>query len=580
VVISTSFLFLRFRAASSILKGERQPTEQLLIEPCRTIEGIPMEKLYNRCPKELMIQILLMVSIFIVGFHHSAEALDSRKILRMGFARSDFRYLDLHPHFGSQDMACHDMLYDGLLRFKPGDVSVIEPDLAERYQISEDGMELTFYLRKGVMTHPFKGYPEGIEFTSEDVVFSMRKAANTKYSVDANLFKNFVAEAIDKYTVRVRLKERTPNPERALADFCGGHMVPKKAFEIVGAEAFATQPVGTGPFRIIKCIPGQTIVLTAHEKYWRGRPRLDGVEIRLMPGIKSRELDLKQGDLHAIEGLQKQAWVKEMKNMPNTEVEVFGPGEMVFLNFNVTKKPFDNLLVRKAIAFALNRKEMLAMIGSEIVDPMCGQVPPFLPGAFTCEEVAKAGLLYQTNLKMAKAFLRNAGYPKGFSIEQVISEKPGYRQAAENIQAQLKTLGIKLKLKIVDHATYQAQIRKDMNPCVLCICQCPSAGADVLLYNFFHSNSIVGTGKSPTVNFSHCTLVDDLIEKARAETDKEKQIELWKRAQYKLLQHVISYPLYMRKQIWARNSKVKWGYDMKSTFALSPQVNELTDILK
>lgn len=539
-----------------------------------------MEKPYNGCSKELMIPILLMVSILIVGFHQSATALDSKKILRMGFAMSDVTYLDLHPIFGSQDMACHDMIYDGLLRFKPGDVNVIEPDIAERYQISEDGMELTFYLRKGVMTHPFKGYPEGIEFTSEDVIFSIQKAANPKYSVDANLFKNFVAEAIDKYTVKVKLTERIPTPERAFVDHRGGHMVPKKAFEIIGPVAFKTQPVGTGPFRIIKYLPGQSIVLTAHEKYWRGRPRLDGVEIWLMPGIKSRELDLKKGDLHAIEGLQEQAWVEKMKKMPNTKVEVFGPGEIVFLSFNVMKKPFDNLLVRKAMAYSLSRKETLAFIGSEIADPMCGQVPPFLPGAFTCEGVAKAGLLYKTDLEMSKAFLRRAGYPKGFSMEQVISERPSYRQITENIQAQWKKIGITMKLKIVDHATYHAQIRKDVNPYVLCICQCPSASADVLLYNFFHSNSIVVTGKSPITNFSHCTIVDDLIEKARAETDKEKQIALWKRAQYKLLQHVISYPLYMRKQIWARNSKVKWGYDLKSTFALYPQVNELTDILK
>jgi peptide/nickel transport system substrate-binding protein len=100
--------------------------------------------------------------------------------------------------------------------------------------------------------------------------------------------------------------------------------------------------------------------------------------------------------------------------------------------------------------------------------------------------------------------------------------------------------------------------------------------ADVWLTYFFHSESTVVSGKSPITNFSHTNAIDDLIEAAKEETNKEKQIQLWKKAQYKLLEDAINYPMYILRFVFARSPKVKWGYDLKTTLALYPQINELT----
>ena len=94
---------------------------------------------------------------------------------------------------------------------------------------------------------------------------------------------------------------------------------------------------------------------------------------------------------------------------------------------------------------------------------------------------------------------------------------PAYRVIYESMQAQLARIGIKMDIKVVDHATMHDQIRKDVNPIVLYVAFRPTA--DSYLTQFLHSDSIVVTGKSPNVNFAHYDKIDSKIEAARNETD-------------------------------------------------------------
>ncbi len=524
-----------------------------------------------------IMSIIFMTMLVVVFSLQPAEVVSgSEKILRIACDAGDIGSLDPGYHKGTQDTVLQDMIFDGLLRFKPGDVNVIEPDIAEKFEITKDGMELTFYLHKGVMTHPFEGYPEGYEFTAEDVVFSIQKTADPKLSSFAGEFKNFTAEAIDKYTVKVKLKERIPTPERTFVDVKAGQMIPKKAFETLGPARFKTQPVGTGPFRVVEYLPGQKVILAAHENYWRGRPRIDGVEALMMPDVNSREFAFRKGEADIIEGIREQPWIDKMEKLPNAVVDIIGPGDLAFLSFNMSKKPFDNPLVRKAIIYGTNRDEIRAFIGSDASGPAWSVVPSYLPGGLTGEEVEKRGLFFKTDIEKAKELLSKAGYPNGLTMQHTISQYALYRRPTENLQAQWKKIGVDMKLNVVDHPTYHTRIRQDANSYVLYICARPST--DVWLTYFFHSDSIVVTGKAPITNFSHCKIVDDLIEAARKETDKKKQIQLWKEAQYKILENAIALPLYVVNNVWGRNNRVKLGFELKSSLAYYPQINEMTRI--
>jgi peptide/nickel transport system substrate-binding protein len=151
--------------------------------------------------------------------------------------------------------------------------------------------------------------------------------------------------------------------------------------------------------------------------------------------------------------------------------------------------------------------------------------------------------------------------------------------------AQLREVGIKINVLVVDHATYHHNIRADMNPIVVYNCWRPTA--DVRLRHFHHSDSIVKTGKKPVTNFMHLgevdadgdgkvDSVDKLIDEARDMLDAAKQKAAWQEAQFKLLDWCVSYPLFIKKFTFARLKNVDWGYDLKSTLILSPQINETT----
>ncbi len=499
------------------------------------------------------------------------------QILRIAFDAADLKTLDPHYAAATMDRAVVDMVFNGLVRYKPGDITIIEPDLAESWELSEDGLVWSFYLRRGVSVHPFPGMPEGYELTSEDVVFSLEKAADSTRSAYAGEYVGMKFEAVDRYTVKIVLSQALSAalflPK--VANYSGGFIVPKMAYGELGPR-FATNPVGTGPFQFKEYAPTQKVVLVRNERYFRGAPKLAGVEVWYMPDVTARFSALLTGEVHVIEGVREQAWVEAVKRYPGLVVDIFGPGETEVLHINMTKLPFTDLRVRQALAYAIDRDEVIAAIGPDVAGPLCAAVPPYLAGGLTCAEVAEKGLLYEVNLAKAKALLAEAGYPEGFEISAYITERASYRKPFENVQAQLARIGIKLNITVVDHSSFHTLIRQDVNPLVHYEAWRPSA--DAFLTRFYHSASRVVVGTKPDTNFSHVTDIDCLIEAARYELNTTKQICLWKQAQIRLLEEVASYPLYILKFVFCRTKAVDYGYELQSSLALYPPINELTSL--
>ncbi len=171
--------------------------------------------------------LFLLVALISVSIGSFSPALAQEKVVREALKASDIRSLD--PHYGTTtiDYACIDPMFNALVRFKPADINPekIEPDLAERWERSKDGLVWTFYLRKGVKFH--KGYGE---LTSEDVKFSIEKAANKATSgFAADYAALSKVEALDKYTVRLTFKNPIPSVLGILANYHGGYIISKKA---------------------------------------------------------------------------------------------------------------------------------------------------------------------------------------------------------------------------------------------------------------------------------------------------------------------------------------------------------------
>jgi peptide/nickel transport system substrate-binding protein len=527
--------------------------------------------------------LLLAVVLAGLGPALAPAAAGAAGTLRIGQNASDVGSLDPHYATTTQDRSLVDMVFNGLVRYKPGDGSVFEPDLATAMPTPkvEGGKQVwTFQLRKGVMCHATDGVPS-YELTSEDVLYSLQKAADKSRSAYAADYTGMTVEAPDAATVKITL-DKPLSPVLffpKVANYSGGFIVCKRAAEKLGLTGMKTRPVGTGPFMFRSYSPQERVQLVANPAYFRGRPQLDGVDFRYMPDISTRELALRNGQLDVINGTPDKAWVDKMKAVSGVKVDVFGVGEVSILYFRTTAPPLDKPDVRKAIAYALDREEFLSLFGRPMADLVYSPVPvKFLAGGLTKEELAAKGLDYPTDREKAKKLLAQAGFPNGFALEVVSSEMTGYRVLYESMQAQLAKVGIRVTVKVVDHSTMHSMIRKDANPLVVYIAWRPNA--DVYLTQFFHSDSIVVTGKKPNTNFAHYDKIDDLVDRARVETDAAKQVALWKDTQLRILQDMVAYPMQYQNQVYARSTGVDYGHELVSVLALYPGVTEKTRLTK
>lgn len=491
----------------------------------------------------------------------------------------------LDPHFaaGSQDRAVADMIFNGLFRYVPGKAPEIEPDLARTMPVvrMEKGKQIWLIeLRKGVFFHAAPGRSP-YELTSEDVIYSLTKSADEKFCAYAGAYAGMGFRKIDDTRFEIILDTPVSSilffPK--LTNYGGGFIISKQAMEQLGYDNFAAHPVGTGPFKFKAHIPGRQISLEANKDYFRGPPALDGVVIRFVPDLARREALLRSGELHLITGSGEESWINTMEALPRIEVDTHGVGEVGSVYLNTAMAPMDDVRVRRAIAYALSRRAFAAITSSRISGPVFSQVPSqFLPGGIDEPQARQLEIAYAQDLPQARRLMAEAGFRDGFDLDLVSSEKRIYRRAYDILKEQLAAIGIRCRISVVPHATMHKIIRTAPKPLVIYFAWRPNA--DAYLTRFFHTDSIVVTGKTPDTNFSHYDKIDPLIEAARFETDPDTQIRLWTQAQIRILSDMAAYPIMFTRQCYARTKALDYGHPLASTMALYPQFTEKTRLMR
>ncbi len=539
--------------------------------------------------KQILVCLLVIAiaATFAIPKAFGAELAEKQELLMASFGR-DLRAVD--PAFAvlGAEVIIPYMMFNALVRYPPGDAAnldAIEPDLAERWDVSKDGKTWTFYLRKGVQFH--KGFGE---LTAEDVKFTFdrMKPEGAPWAKDYKRIDNI--EILDKYTVRFHLKMSDPYMLMKLANFHGGFIVSKKAREKLG-KMFKTEPVGTGPFELVEYRPKDKYMLKRHEGYWRGKPYLEKVTVLFMPDNNSRTLALKKGAIHCSYAITEEKWVDMMRKTTKVVVDTdFQIGVHGALHFNMTRKPFDDIRVRKALSYALNRKEFRAFFGPSVFKPLYAHAPQYTFGALKDKDVPE-NLRYTYNPEKAKQMLKEAGVPKGFTINAFCTELSSYLNAMTMVQEQWRRIGINLKINTVDHPTYHSYIRKDRNDVVWYYAsRAPVAGE--YLEQWYHSNSIVKK-KTAITNFSHYgevdadgdgdvvdNNIDEYVDKAWAEMDPDVRRQLYRKAQYQLLNDLPTIPLTVSTSVLARQPYLDLGYEPKGTMIYGYHITEKTRLLK
>jgi peptide/nickel transport system substrate-binding protein len=502
----------------------------------------------------------------VTAFVGTANA--QKKDLVVAAASADAGKLDPHQTAQGADKTMLNWIFNALVRIKPGQASpdFIEPDLAESWSASPSGTEWMFKIRSGVQCH--YGYGE---FTAEDAAYSLKRAANKDTSAFAGDFAALDSvEAVDKSTLKIKLKNAIPSLLGLLSNYHGGMMVCKKPAEEMGAN-FLKRPIGTGPFMFVAYEPQQFVKLVANKQYFRGAPALETITYRYVASDATRDLAFQSGEVDMIFGQQTDAWVKRMRQTGGAKVFAMEPAELTSLYLNMTVKPLDDLRVRQAFLYAVDRKSLVQFLGADGAREPISVIPK---GNLGTAALQLPGL----DIAKAKNLLADAGYPNGITVKSIASTYPSLLRIMEAVQGQLGKAGIKLEIEPVDHPTYHAQIRKDLSAVTLYqAARFPVA--DVYLTQFFHSKSTVATPSAIT-NFTHCTVADQEIEAARGEQNIEKQKALWRAAQEKILAEACTIPLVETLVIWAWRDTLDLGYDMAGSLNLGPQITEKTHFVR
>jgi peptide/nickel transport system substrate-binding protein len=347
------------------------------------------------------------------------------------------------------------MVYDSLLRYD-GNLNLVGL-LAKSWEVSQDGLTITFHLRHGVKWH------DGAPFTAQDCLFTYRVMVDPKtptaYSGDYLQVKK--AEALDDYTFRVTYGQPFAP---ALGSWASLYILPKHllAGQDITKSPLGRQPIGTGPYIFKEWKTGQLIALAYNPDYFEGRPYLNGYLFRVVPDLATMFLELKAGNIDRM-GLTPLQYTRQTKYPKFHRLYKkyrYMPFSYIYLGYNLNDARFADRRVRQALTHAINKKEIiegvLLGLGKEATGPYKPgtwyynpDVPrlPYDPGK------AKALLAEAGWRPNAEGILVKDGRPFAFTI--LTNQGNDIRvRTAEIIQRRLRQIGILVKIRMVEWAAF------------------------------------------------------------------------------------------------------------------------------
>ncbi|HXF60474.1 MAG TPA: ABC transporter substrate-binding protein [Caldilineaceae bacterium] len=338
-------------------------------------------------------------------------------------------FVTFHPFYDVTNADFKPIFFEAPLRIS--DDGGFEPWLAESVEPAEDGLSVTIRLRQGIKFH------NGREVTADDLIWSVDLARNQE--IGHHLGDRFQtatgAEKIDDYTVRITYSERTASQLDAIARL---YLFPQEA-----AETIDTVPVGTGPFKFVEWIPGDSVTAERFEDYWQeGLPYLDRVVIKAIPDVQARQVNLQSQAIDLLMYLP----LSDKQAMEAEEGIIVGeaPPGFSFYAFimNINAPPFDDVRVRQAFQYAIDREEIANTAFHGEATPL---LIPYPPTSWVYPEDLEN--YYTHDPERARELLAEAGYPDGFSVEMLIrGTEDAHLDQAQVFQQQLAEIGVQVEL--------------------------------------------------------------------------------------------------------------------------------------
>lgn len=485
------------------------------------------------------------------------EALSSDNIVRTAI-KSDIQTIDMHKTSNNYMVPLN--VFDRLVEVEVKDgKSEIVPSLAKSWDISEDGKTYILHLMEGVKFH------NGEDFKADDVVYSLNRIVTVQGAVNSGFVSqiegfdelaNGVAtelsgvKAIDDYTIEIKLKEPYAGFMASLAA-APVSILDEKTTTMAG-DKFGIEPeftVGTGPFKLKEWKLNEGIELVKNENYWKEAPKIDGVEIKVVPDTETQNIMYRNGELDILDldymvdyiPTYKQEFKDNLVSVPRVGITYF--------TFNENIEPLNNVNIRKALSMAIDRQAIVDSMYNGTASIENGIFPKGLIGHNENIEAI------EYNTEKAKEILAAEGYPNGFDMEIAIDSASSdtTKSVLEIISEQLSEIGVNASLKTYDESTWLATRKAGELGSFMSVWTADYNDPDNFIYTFFGTDE---NTKLRSLNYKDKEVIDR-VAKARAIINEDERIKEYQALEKKIISEDRAWlPMYAKEHYFALGKNI------------------------
>jgi len=422
----------------------------------------------------------------------------------------------------------------------------IVPEIATSWKSLSD-TKIAFSLRSDVTFH------DGTPLTAEDVAFSVNRIVDPKLASPqlSQFAKIAKAEVSGDHEVTLTLK--TPYPA-LLAQLTKLSIVPEHVVQKVGNQAFNLAPVGSGPYKFVKWDRGVSVTLVRYDGYWGNKGPFEQAVFRAVPDASTRLADLQAGVADFARALTSDQ-AAQLEGSQTVKAVPVLTERMAFIRINPNKPPFDNLQLRQALAYAIDKEGITQGILGGFDKPV-GQM--MTPAHFGWSDKI-AGLPYDAD--KAKALIASAGKPAKF---QLTIGAFFDQRVAEAILQELQEVGFDVEISQVDTPTFLQLIQKgpaDAPALAISTNSCACQDADGVLNYLFHSGSTWTIVAKPEI--------DALLDEAGSSPDEQKRLADYEKIGQFIVDQVPTVPLYQMDAIYGAAKALNFQPTPNESFFLN-----------
>ena len=435
-----------------------------------------------------------------------------------------------------------EQIYDGLVGFERGGTSVV-PALAEKWTVSKDGLEYVFQLRKGVKWHSNKNFQATRDFNADDIIFMIERqwkeshpyfkvtSPNHSYFGDMGMPKLLKSvDKVDDYTVKIVLNRPEAPFLADLAMQWAGVQSKEYADAMLKAgtpERIDQDPIGTGPFSLVQYQKDAIIRFKAHPTYWAGKAKIDDLIFSITPDASVRWAKVQKAECHVMP-YPNPADLDSIRKDANVQVLEQAGLNVGYLAYNTTKKPFDDVRVRKAINMAIDKN---AIISAVYLSTGVAAINPIPPSMWSYNKAIKDDAF---NPGEAKKLLAAAGYPNGFSTDLWAMPvqrpyNPNAKRIAELMQADLAKIGVTAEIKSFEWGEYRKRMQAGEHQMGMLGWTGDNGDPDNFLDTLLGCDSAKTNG-SNVAKFCYQPY-EDIVSKAKVVTGVAERTKLYEQAQ-------------------------------------------------